>query len=249
MTPKNIKVFFLHHSTGAHLLSQGKLREQLSNLIPKVELFDHGYNLSTRKRLESRVWPMLSGLTDNYGNFQNIDYQIPDDNTNPDGLAKLFGLDPFEENALGKILKYDVIIYKSCYPVTKIKTNSQLEEYKENHRSIISVIKKYPDKLFLAFTPPPLRYEMTKVEFSTRAREFVEWMKSEELDCLTNLMIFDYFSLLSDNDPKSKYFNTLRRDYCGFLFFDSHPNKKANIETGEVFCEFLHSNIRDFFHV
>ncbi|MBI3485696.1 hypothetical protein HY025_02000 [Candidatus Daviesbacteria bacterium] len=227
------KIIFLHHSVGANLIKEGALREHLKLKLPDFEFWDHNYNLFFHKFALFNH----TGLTDDKSFITKTDYAIPKNNTNPDGLAEIFSqlvTNP-ARNTFSHLIKYDVIILKSCYPVTKISSQSQLEDYKKNYLKIRKRTDKFPNKLFILFTPPPLRSFLTKPEYARKAKEFADWLKSGQfLERRRNLKVFDLFNLLSDGIT-----NTLRKDFCRVNPFDSHPNLAANKEIALIFIDFL----------
>ena len=72
---------------------------------------------------------------------------------------------------------------------------------------------------------------------ATRVRTFAEWLKSTEyLDGHPNIVTFDLFGYLAEDDPTALDFNMLRQNYREGK--DSHPNRLANKEIGPIFVEF-----------
>lgn len=67
-------VIFLHHSTGRNLIEQGGVRETFE--AAGYDFWDHDYNDQGLTRLD--------GVPLGYS------YNIPNDNTDPDGLARVF---------------------------------------------------------------------------------------------------------------------------------------------------------------
>jgi len=67
-------VLFIHHSTGHNLIEQGNVRERFTEA--GYAFWDHDYN--------------PTGLTRPDGTRAGYRYNIPRDNTDPDGLAQLF---------------------------------------------------------------------------------------------------------------------------------------------------------------
>lgn len=234
---KIVKALFIHHSTGANLINEGDLRKLLQKKAPHIEFWDHGYSnrFNLINRLLSTFYPHIAGLSDLNGNQTEEDYNIQIKNSDPQGYEDLFVQNPNDpQSALHKVLAYDVIIFKTCFPISKIETIEKLEKYKRNYLTIRQVIDRYHQKLFILFTPPPLRPEMTKPEYAKRSRKFADWLKSEEyIGERDNLAIFDFFDLLADKS------NKLKRGYCKFLPFDSHPNKQANEEITPFFVDLI----------
>jgi len=227
---KKIKILFIHHSTGGLLLNQGNVRELLLEKAPHIQLWDHGYNLQ-------KGWPPFicrltyrTGLSDADGKMTGTDYDISLSNNSPKEYDEIFSRD-LSDPTLQAVLEYDTVVFKNCYPTTKIISQEMLDEHKKHYLNISKSLQKHPDTRFVIFTPPPLRSEATKPTYAKRARELANWMK----ETLThqNSTVFDFFDLLANDE------HVLKREYCLPLFFDSHPNKRANSEIGPKFVEAL----------
>ena len=250
--PGTLRIIFLHHSTGRNLIRQGGIRdliEQQNQLNgTSHEFWDHDYN--------------EIGLTGPTGEKTGVSFNIPDDNTDPDGLERLFSQpihDP-PNNALSHLLSFDVIIFKSCFPVSAIRSRAMLEQYKEQYLSIRDTLARLPRKLFIVMTPPPLvprsikqtvipRAPLaTNPEDAKRAREFSLWLASEEfLMGLPNVATFDLFNLLAEPANSRRDPNTLRAEYrSGRLLLDSHPNRLSNETIAPAFVDALWQSMRSF---
>ena len=115
-----------------------------------------------------------------------------------------------------------------------------MAQYKEYYLEIREVVTQHPDHLFIAMTPPPLVPEATTPANAARAREFANWLTSEEYRAgLANLAIFDFFDALAEGDPTSLEVNMLRAEYRPDAVGDSHPNERANQEVGPEFADFI----------
>ncbi len=242
------KLLFIHHSTGANLIYEGNLREKLKKRSPNIEFWDHSYNLLPLWQITARIIPYQTGLSDMNGRITGTDYAINITNTDPQGYADLFSqpIRPPINNAFSKIVaNFDTIMFKSCFPVTKIESDEQLNHYQECYLTIRNRIDKFPGKLFLLFTPPPLRKEMTRHEYAKRAREFSRWMKSSEyLGARENVAVFDFFDILAENNPNNSNLNMLKSEYCRLLSVDSHPNKRANEEATAELVTFITEQVK-----
>lgn len=243
--PRKIKVLFIYHSTGANLLKEGRVRDVLFTKSPMIELWDHSYNLLFPRlyKITAKLMPYHTGLSDQNGIPTGTDYHIQISNTDPSGFARLFNqkLSNPPINAFSKIVtNFDYIVFKSCFPVTHIESDEKLKHYQSCYLQIREKIDILPSKLFILFTPPPLRMEMTKKEYAFRARLFSNWMCSNEYrGGRKNMEVFDFFNLLAEGDEKKRNYNMLKKEYCRMFFADSHPNKRANEETGLIFADFL----------
>ena len=224
-------VIFLHHSTGGNLIAQGGVREAFS--AAGYDFWDHGYN--------------SQGLTGPDGTSVGYSYNIPGDNTDPDGLAHIFSqrlcARPF--NAFSGLIQHEVIIFKSCFPVSNITTEEQLEQYKNYYLQMRDVMDQHLDRVFIVVTPPPLNPAATDAVAAVRARAFAEWLKSDEfLKGHSNVYTFDFFGLLAEDDPAAPDTHMLREEYREEE--DSHPNRRANETVGSIFVQFVISAIDDY---
>ncbi|MBN1203253.1 MAG: DNRLRE domain-containing protein [Anaerolineae bacterium] len=221
-----VQIMFLHHSCGANLIEQGGLRQQLSQM--GYQFFDHGYN--------------EDGLRLADGSYAGWNFDIPGDNTDPDGFAALFAQpvhDP-PDNAFSYLLQYDVLAFKSCFPVSGIYSDDQLHEYMGYYLGIRDVMDQHPDKLFIVVTQPPLHPEETDATTAARARQFTDWLASSEfLGGHPNVVTFNFFDYLADGS------NMLRAEYRE-EWVDSHPNAYANQTIAPLFAQFIDQAIRSY---
>ena len=218
------RIMFLHHSCGQNLIEQGGVRQGLAAL--GYEFFDHGYN--------------DEGLRLADGSYAGTNFAVPGDNTDPDGFAAIFAQplhDP-PDNTFSHLMQYDVIAFKSCFPVSNVGDDAQLAAYQSYYRSIRDRIDQYPDKLFIIVTQPPQVPANSDPAEAARARAFANWLQSPEyLDGHSNLFVFDFFGLLAGGD------SFLRPEYR-VDEYDAHPNEQANREIGPRFVAFVDQAIR-----
>jgi hypothetical protein len=220
------RIVFLHHSCGENLINQGDVREGLTAL--GYEFYDHGYN--------------EEGLRLADGSYTGTNFGVPGDNTDPDGFADIFAQplhDP-PDNTFSHLMQYDVIAFKSCYPVSNIWGDEQLAEYQSYYLSIRDRMDQYPDKIFVIVTQPPQVPANSDPAEAARARAFVNWLQSDEyLAGHPNVFVFDFFGLLADDD------NFLRPEYR-LDEYDGHPNQRANRDIGPLFVAFIDEAIHSY---
>jgi len=224
-------VIFLHHSVGYNLIEQGAVREGLTEA--GYDFWDHDY-----------TWP---GLRRPDGSATGYSYNIPDDNTGPNGLAGIFAQTEYglPLNAFSGLLQHEVIAFKSCFPVSYISTDKQLERYKSYYLDIRHVMDQHLDRIFIVVTPPPLNPAETNAKVATRARAFADWLKSDEyLSGHPNVFTFDFFDYLAEGDLASPEYNMLRRNYREGV--DSHPNQLANETIGPLFVDFIIDAVQSY---
>jgi hypothetical protein len=218
-------IIFLHHSTGNNLIEKGGVRESFTQA--GYDFWDHSYN--------------NPGLRDPSGTYTGYSYNVPRDNTDPDGLAEIYTQRIYDQpfNTLSGLFQHEVIIFKSCFaPGNQIESDEQLAQYKAWYLGIRKVIDQHPEKLFIVVTMPPLNPADTNPKQATRARAFAGWLKSEEyLNGHANLVVFDFYNYLAEDDPARADYNMLRDEYRNGA--DSHPNRLANQTLGPIFVDFV----------
>jgi hypothetical protein len=223
-TAQATRIIFLHHSCGENLIVQGGVREGLTAL--GYEFYDHGYNDDGLR--------LANGLPD------GTHFDVPDDNTDPDGLAAIFAQplhDP-PDNTFSHLMQYDVIAFKSCFPVSNIGDDAQLADYQSHYLAIRDRMDQYPEKTFIIVTQPPQVPANSDPQEAARARALANWLQSDEyLAGHPNVSVFDFFGLLAGED------NFLRPEYRADEY-DAHPNELANQNAGPLFVEFIDQAIR-----
>lgn len=226
-------IIFLHHSTGNNLIEVGGLRELFSRA--GYHFWDQSYN--------------VQGLRDPDGKFTWYGYSVPVDNTDPDGLARVFSQKVYDLpiNALSGMLQHEVIIVKSCFaPANQIASDEALVQLKQYYMGIRDRMSQFPNKFFVIVTTPPLNPAETTPEQAKRARDLANWLSSAEfLSGHSNIYVFDLFDLLAENDPASPDFNMLRQTYRR-RGVDSHPNLKANQEVAPIFTSSIINAIQAY---
>jgi len=228
-------VIFLHHSTGLGLIKEGNVRPLLTEL--GYQFWDHGYN--------------HEGLVRPDGRPARANYRIPGNrghgNTDVDGLVELFTqlvTDP-PSNAFSRLLRHEVIVFKSCFPNSAIKSDEMQEQFQTWYLQMRDVMDRHPDRIFIVVTSPPLHPLATNTDEAGRARAIANWLKSDAyLAGYPNVFTFDFFDLLADPSV-----NTLRSEYqLSPDEPDSHPNHLANETIGPLFVEFIDEAVQMYRH-
>jgi len=223
------KLFFLHHSTGRNLISQGGVREYITSFNAANQthfgLWDHDYN--------------SIGLSDAQGRLLGRNYNIPNDNTYPDGLHYLWAVANSARDSI--LTNHQVIAFKSCYPASGIGSDAELEQRKVWYLEMRDVFDQHPDRVFVVMSQPPLHRLSTNLAEADRARAFASWLGSDEyLAGHPNVVCFDLFDRLAHPDDGSDVRNMLRYEYeLSHYNGDSHPNALANQQVGPPFARAL----------
>lgn len=228
---KYTNIIFLHHSVGDNLIRQTDFRDRLTQA--GFSFWDHDYN--------------YYGLNNPDGENLGFHFNVPEDNTDPVGLAKLFSqkVYPLPINALSGLMQYEVIILKSCFTGNVLPDEQSVEQTKQYYEVMHRFFAEHPEKLFILLTTPPLNSAEADAAMGARAREISEWLQSQEyIRNLPNLYVFDLYSAFAENNPDSPNYNRLREDYKEGV--DNHPTMNANQDVAPVLAQFIIDAINDF---
>ncbi len=217
------KVLFIHRSVGRNLLADSNFYVTLKHREVDFELHDFDYNRHT----------LGNGVKD-----LKVSFQFAGDNTDPENYAQLFNetVVGAQKSARDFVLAYDVVVIKSCYPNSDIKSEGELAALKSHYMFIAEFFKARPEKHLLILTTPPLVPRKTSQAAAARARSLASWLSETPL--APNVSVFNFFNLLAEPET-SKQANTLKKQYRRKLPWDSHPNKLASLEVAPELITFL----------
>ncbi len=222
-------LFFLHHSTGNGFVEEGDMRATVADYNAangtSFVFWDHGDN--------------GEGLRNPAGNWTGAGYNVPNDNTNPDGLHELWTTNNAARRDI--LANHEVIAFKSCFPASAITDNQMLERYKQYYREMRDFFDTRRDRLFVVMSTPPLHRLSTNATEAHNARAFANWLKSDAyLSGHPNVVCYDLFDHLARADDGSATANRLRYEYEGsHSDGDSHPNTAGNEVIGPSLAQYL----------
>ena len=111
--------------------------------------------------------------------------------------------------------KYDVIIFKHCFPVSEIQkdagkpdVNSEvksLENYKLQYNALKDRMLEFPTKRFLVWTGAALAEDSTTLEQAKRSKEWANWVKTKWDTPYDNIFVFDFEQLETEGELYLKY--------------------------------------------
>lgn len=217
-------VVFLHHSVGRGIIRDGRLRQRLAEA--GLKLYDHDYN--------------SVGLVGPDGSRTGYGYRIPEDDTDPPGLARIFEQRAWKRpwNAWSALLQHEVIAVKSCFLAIRTLGDDDVRNQKACYLRIREAIDRHQDRLFIILTSPPANPVETDPGSAARARSLAGWLASEAFrEGRRNLYVFDLFGLLAENDAKSPEYGMLRAQ-CR-RGNDSHPVAAAGEIVGRALATFI----------
>ena len=230
------KIIFLHHSTGKSIWL-GKTNRYINKLTGNSDVLkyfrDYNKKNSSDLHIEESVFPGKSPY--GWKNYPYDYYNI---------WVKNAGNRPYLEEPTLEILtgKYDVIISKHCYPVSKILADTgtpdidsdirRLENYKLQYNALKKKMHEFPQTKFIVWTPAvPVKSQLHEDE-AVRTREFYRWIMDEWDEKGDNIFIWDFYRYETEG---SLYL--LDKNAVGTA--NSHPGKDFAARVSPLFCKFV----------
>jgi len=230
------KIIFLHHSTGKNIWL-GNTNKYINKLIQKSDVRDYfnSYNKANKTKLliTERIFPK----EEPYGwkNYPFDYYNI---------WVKNAGKEPYMEEPTLEILtsEYEVIIFKHCYPVSRILEDSgipdinseekRIESYKLQYKAIKNKLHQFPDNKFIVWTPAVFIRNQISEDEAKRTRAFYEWIIDEWDESGDNIYIWDFYKYETEG-------GLYLLDKYATGPSNSHPNREFSAKMAPVFSKFI----------
>lgn len=233
-TPSDINIVFLHHSTGEILWNGarpslvkralGEINKGLADFIcRKAELpaMIEKYNKENSRfyRIEEIEFP--KSVPYGWNNYPFDYYNI---------WVANGGDNPYKDEPTLEMLtkKYQVIIFKHCFPVSNIQPDLDSADINSPHKSIANYKLQYsalrhkmhsfPDTKFIVFTGAVQVKSNITDEEAARAKDFFTWVVNDWDIPGDNIFIWDLYNIATEGGLY------LKDDYAASQT-DSHPNK------------------------
>lgn len=215
MTESVVRIVLVHQSVGRQLLVDGDVRGRLRAILPedvRAELWSHDFN--------------RRGLTGPDGASVGRRLPVPDDDTDPGGLLRIFtSHDDAARRTRRQLLEFDVIATKSSFVNSAIRSDAQLSELADRYRSLIAAWRELSPTRFLLITTPPLVPSRTDPAQARRAQRLSRWLAAGGGGAVGNVSVFDLFSRLAAlHGPHA---GMLTPGYRRLIPIDAHPNARA----------------------
>jgi hypothetical protein len=236
-------IIFLHHSTGGFLwygkrasvfnraiglISKDLKRNMRSKgKIPRY-FEEHNEIHGTTYRIEEQVFPK----EEPYGwkNYPYDYYNI---------WVKHAGNEPYMEEPTLEMLSrdYQVIIFKHCFPVSRIEADQETPSVDSEHKSISNYklqyyalrdkLHEFPETRFILFTGAVHVDANLHKEQAERTREFFDWVRQEWDQPEDNIFLWDLYSIQTEG---GLYF---KNEYA-LSEHNSHPNNYFSTYAGKL---------------
>jgi len=200
-----------------------------------TDFWDHSYN--------------DQGLRDPSGTILGINFSIPDDNTNADGLDAIFHEDRTNSSTpFAQLLNYNgtemnAVIVKSCFIENEyISSPDDAFAQFQHYCNIRDVMATIPSRVFIFLTSPPLnnRQDSSYKDCNNYMRHYCwDFMTNGTFtQNTTNVFVWDFNGMLMDNRSSGTNAFGLRAEYQSSTD-DSHPNEQADLINAPLFVQFV----------
>lgn len=230
------KIIFLHHSTG-YTVWLGKTNKYIYKITRKgdVQKYIEKYNKKnkTTYNVSERFFPKK--VPYGWKNYPYDYYNI---------WVKNAGNQSFMEESTLEILtsEYDVIIFKHCFPVSRILPGTgspdidteikTIENYKLQYEALKEKMLRFPDNKFIVWTPAVNTQNLMTEEEAIRTREFRDWVIDKWDVKGDNIFIWDFYSYETEGGLYLAEKNAVSPG-------NSHPNVEFAARMAPLFGQFI----------
>ncbi len=230
---KSINVIFLRHSTGGRIW-KGNPNRVIYKLTKTGDVERRIKKYNRKHEVKINIEQMAFPKKEPYGwkNYPYDYYNI---------WIKHAGDKPYLEESTLEILtkKYNVIIFKHCYPVSNILDDLEnpdvdseiktVSNYKLQYNELKKKMHSFPATKFIIWTPPPRVASKTNFDEAKRTREFYEWMINTWDEKNDNIFIWDYYKLATEGGLY------LKPEYSAGIN-NSHPGRAFSGKASRLFA-------------
>jgi len=232
-----VKILFLHHSTGDAIWKGDSKSIEIKGIHLGAD-YDVPKWFTNNNKTKGTSYQILEKKFPNakpYG-WQNYPYDYYNIWVKNAGDQAYMGEPTLE--MLTK--KYNVIIFKHCYPVsnlisdsTKIDINSPektIENYKLQYNALKQKLLQFPDTKFIVWTGAVMVQSQLSESNAKLARSFFDWVRTSWDTENDNIFLWDFYELETEGGLylKSEYATSPT---------NSHPNKIFAQKVAPYFCQ------------
>jgi hypothetical protein len=234
------KIVFLHHSTG-HCIWVGKTNRYLYKFTKKgdLQMFFAKHNKTNKSNYNITEFTFPKKEPYGWNNYPYDYYNI---------WVKNAGPDPYLGEPTLEMLtsEYDAIIFKHCYPVSRISEDTgrpdidsaekTIENYKLQYNALKKKMHEFPDKVFIIWTPSVCTKNKITENEARRTRIFYEWMLQEWNEKGDNIFIWDFYKYETEGGLYLLDKNAVSPD-------NPHPNREFSARVAPLFGKYIIDSI------
>ncbi len=233
---KMTKIVFLHHSTG-EAIWKGKTNRYVYRLTGKgdVQKYFESYNRKNKTSYGISAINFPKSSPYGWNNYPYDYYNI---------WVKNAGTQPFKDEPTLEMLtpEYDVIIFKHCFPVSRIVPDTgspdinsdikSLENYKLQYEALKNKMHEFPGNKFIVWTPAVNTKLKSKEDEAQRTLEFYNWITNEWDEKGDNIFIWDFYKYETEGGLYLTDANAHSPD-------NSHPSVEFSARLAPLFGKFI----------
>ncbi len=230
------KIVFLHHSTG-EAIWKGATNRYIYKLTGRgdVEKFFSTYNRKNKTSYNISAINFPKSSPYGWNNYPFDYYNI---------WVKNAGTEPFMEEPTLEILtkQYDLIIFKHCFPVSRINADTgspdinsdvkSIENYKLQYDALKKKMHEFPENKFIVWTPAANTKLNSREDEALRTRDFYNWMVNDWDEKGDNIFIWDFYNYETEGGLYLTDNNAHGPD-------NSHPGVEFSARVAPLFGQFI----------
>lgn len=231
---KNIA--FLHHSTG-NSIWVGNTNKYIYKLFKTGDVEKYFAIFNKKNKTDYRISEIIFPKASPYGwnNYPYDYYNI---------WVKHAGTSPYLEEPTLEILtqKYDIIIFKHCYPVSRISEDNgvadanssvkRIENYKAQYNALKDKMHQFPNHKFIVWTPAVCTKNKMTEDEAKRTFQFYKWIVEEWNEEGDNIFIWDFYKYETEGTLYLPDKNATSPD-------NPHPGRNLSARLAPVFCKYI----------
>jgi hypothetical protein len=227
-------ILFLHHSTG-YSIWVGNTNKYIYKLTHKgdVQRIFAAYNKKNKTEYNITELSFPKSVPYGWSNYPFDYYNIWVKN----GGGDEYMTEPTLESLTRK---YDVIIFKHCFPVSRIPEDTgnpnidseekRVENYKLQYNSLKKKMLQFPDTIFIVWTPAVCTKNQISSEEANRTLQFYKWMVDEWDEKGDNIFVWDFYKYETEGELYLPEKNAYSPE-------NSHPGREFSARTAPLFCK------------
>ena len=230
------KIIFLHHSTGSSIWV-GKTNKYIYKLTQRgdIQKFFSDYNKKNKTNYEIVQKPFPKKTPYGWNNYPYDYYNI---------WVKNGGVNPYMEEPTLEILtsEYEVIIFKHCFPVSRIMEDTgypnidsdekRIENYKLQYNALKNKMHEFQENKFIVWTPAVYTKNKFSEDEARRTQQFHKWMIEEWDEKGDNIFIWDFYKYETEGTLYLLDKNAYNPD-------NAHPNRKFSGTVAPLLSKFI----------
>jgi hypothetical protein len=230
------KILFLHHSTGYNVWL-GNTNKYIYKLTGKSDVKNYIQNYNRKNKTSYLISEQFFPKSSPYGwnNYPYDYYNI---------WVKNSGKNPYMEEPTLEMLtkKYDLIIFKHCFPVSRILPDAgmadidsdlkTIENYKLQYEALRCKMNEFPQTKFIIWTPAVNTQKLMSEAEAIRTRQFHDWIINEWDQKGDNVFVWDFYKYETEGGLYLSENNALSPD-------NSHPNKEFAAKVAPILSKYV----------